>query len=231
MNAQITLPELQRRMIRVARALHARGWVAHHEGNATALTSDGRILATPASISLGDVREGDLLLLDRFGRKVSGAGDAPVELSAHLAVLKGRLDAGAVVHAHPPAATAFATCGMPVEARFLPEFIVQTGGVVPVVPFALPGSEALAQALVPFLEPFDVVLLAGHGVLAWGPDLETALGRVEHVEAAARILLDSRALGGGQPLPDEMVSLLLDARTQAGLGPSGRARARARKAT
>jgi L-fuculose-phosphate aldolase len=230
MNAQVTLPELQRRMVGVARALHTRAWVANHEGNATALTADGRLLATPGGASLGDVREGDLLLLDRFGRKVSGAGEPFAELPMHLAVFRGRPDVGAVVHAHPPVATAFACAGLPVEARFLPEFIVEIGGIVPLVPFALPGSEALAQGLADFLEPFDAVLLANHGVLAWGPDLATALRRIEHVEAAATILRDARALGGAQPLPDELVLLLEDARTQAGLGPSGRARARARTA-
>lgn len=228
MNAQVTLPELQRRMIAVARALHTRGWAANREGNVTALTADGRVLATPGGASLADVRESDLLSLDRFGRKVSGAGEPFLELPMHLAVFRGRSDVGAVVHAHPPVATAFACAGLPIDARFLPEFVVETGGLVPLVPFALPGSEALSQGLTDFLEPFDAVLLANHGVLAWGSDLATALRRVEHVEAAATILRDARALGGPQALPDEFVHLLGDARTQAGLGPSGRARARAR---
>jgi len=229
MNAQVTLPELQRRMVAIGRSLHGRAWVAGCEGNATVLTADGRLLATPGGASLGDVREGDLLLLDRFGRKVQGAGEPFAELPMHLAVYRGRADVGAVVHAHPPVASAFAAAGLSVEARFLAEFVVALGGVVPLVPFALPGSEASAQGLADFLEPFDAVLLAGNGVLAWGPDLSTAHRRIERVEAAATILREARALGGPNALPDEVVALLLDARTNAGLGPSGRARARSRK--
>jgi L-fuculose-phosphate aldolase len=227
MNARVTLPELQREVVRVSHALHARGWVANHEGNVTALTAEGKVLATPTAMSKADVREADLLLLDRFGQKVQGARKPFGELPMHLAVYTTRPDVGAVVHAHPPASTAFAVAGRPIEALFLPEFIVSIGGTVPVVPFALPGSEALNGLLQPFLEPFDVVLLGSHGVLAWGPDLATALLRIEHCEEAANLVLNTGRLGGANPLPDEMVRLLLDSRTKAGLGPSGRARAKA----
>jgi L-fuculose-phosphate aldolase len=226
MNAAVTLPELEREVVRVSRAVHGRGWVANHEGNVTALTADGRILATSAAISLGDVREADLLVLDRQGRKLSGSRDPFPEISMHVAVYQGRPDVGAVVHAHPARATAFAIAGRPLEALFLPEFVVSLGGVVPLVPFALPGSEALARNLEPFLEEFDAVLLQNHGVLAWGPDPATALLRLEHVELTAAILREACPFGGGKPIPEELVRLLLDARSRAGLGPAGRARAR-----
>lgn len=218
-----TLPELEREVVRVCRAIHSRGFVANHEGNVTALTADGRILATPTAMSKGDIRETDLILLDRYGRRVQGHRKPFSELPMHLAVYRARSDVRAVVHAHPPHATAFAAVGRPIEAHFLPEFVVSIGGRVPLVPFALPGSEALNQALAPFLDEFDVVLLANHGALAWGPDLTTALLRVEHCEEAAQVLLLSERLGVPRPLPEPLLAQLLDARTRAGLGPAGRA--------
>lgn len=221
---QTTLPELEREVVRVCRALHSRGFVANHEGNVTALTPDGRILATPTAMSKGDIREADLLLLDRHGRRIQGHRKPFSEVAMHLAVYRARPDARAVVHAHPPHATAFAAVGRPVEAPFLPEFVVSIGGRVPLAPFALPGSEALNQALAPFLDEFDVVLLANHGVLAWGPDLTTALLRVEHCEEAAHVLILSERLGPPRPIPEPLHAQLLDARTRAGLGPAGRAR-------
>lgn len=220
----LTLPELKREMVRISRLLHGNGFVANHEGNVTALTSDGLVLATPTSMSKGDIREEDLVLLDRYGRKVQGSRKPFSEISMHLAVYRGRPDVRAVVHAHPPASTAFAVAHKPIEAFFLPEFVVSIGGVVPLVPFALPGSEALNQALAPYLEAYDVVLLANHGVLAWGPDMSTALLRVEHCEAAAKIILNLGRLGEPVPIPQELVAQLLEARTRAGLGPAGRAR-------
>jgi len=228
MNAEITLPELQREMVRICRRIHDRGFAANHEGNVTALTADGHVLSTPTAVSKGDVREGDLLVLDRRGHKILGSRKPFSELLMHLAVYKGRPDVGAVVHAHPPKATAFAVTGLPIEAFCLPEFVVSIGGVVPVVPFAPPGSEALNNALAPFLEAFDVVLLQNHGVLAWGPDVSTAMLRIEHCEEAATILLSARSLGTPLALSPETVQQLLDARTRAGLGPAGRARSRVR---
>ncbi len=229
MNAQVTFPELQRQIVHFSRQLHENGWAAGGQGNVTAMTADGRILATSADVSLGAIKEAELLTLDRFGRKLAGIGNPFVELPMHLAVFKGRLDVRAVVHAHPPASSAFAAANQAIEAFTFPEFIIQTGGSVPVVPFALPGSEALSQGLVPFMERYDVVLLEGHGVLAWGADLQTAMMLVELVEATARTLLDAATLGGVKKLPDPMISLLLEARTNAGLGPAGRARASAKR--
>jgi len=226
MNAEITLPELQREVARISRRIYDRGFAANHEGNVTALTADGHVLSTPTAVSKGDIHEADLLLLDRQGHKVLGSRKPFSELAMHLAVYKGRPDVGAVVHAHPPKATAFAVMGLPIEAFCLPEFVVSIGGMVPVVPFALPGSEALNNALQPFLEGFDVVLLQNHGVLAWGPDVSTAMLRIEHCEEAATILLAARSLGVPASLPPETVQQLLDSRTRAGLGPAGRTRSR-----
>lgn len=221
---QTTLPELEREVVRVCRALHSRGFVANHEGNVTALTPDGHILATPTAMSKGDVRESDLLILDRYGRRVRGHRKPFSELPMHLALYRARPDVRAVVHAHPPHATAFAVVGLSIEASFLPEFVVSIGGRVPLVPFALPGSEALNQVLLPFVVEWDVVLLANHGVLAWGPDLTTALLRVEHCEEAAQVSLLASRLGPPKPIPDPLLQQLLETRARAGLGPAGRAK-------
>lgn len=222
MSGQTTVPELKREVARIARLLHAKGFVANHEGNVTARLPDGRILATPTAVSKGDVYDKDILLLDRFGRQIQGTRKPFSELKMHLCVYRMREDVMAVVHAHPPTATAFAAVGIPVEAFFLPEFVVSMGGKVPVVPFALPGSEALNHALEPYIEEFDTVLLQNHGVLAWAHDVSTAYLRIEHCEEAAMVLLAARQLGAPREIPPEMVSRLLEARTRAGLGPEGR---------
>ena len=222
MTSGLTLPELEREIVRVCGEIHRRSFVANHEGNVTAITSENRILSTPTSMSKGDIRERDLIELDRHGRKLRGSGRPFSEIAMHLVVYRGRGDVRAVVHAHPPKSTAFAAVGRAIEANFLPEFVVSMGGVVPLVPFALPGTESLNKAIIPFLEEYDVVLLQNHGVLSWGPDLQTALLRLEHCEEAAEVILAAQALGGPQPLPEELLNRLLESRTRAGLGPAGR---------
>ncbi|MEZ4360833.1 MAG: class II aldolase/adducin family protein [Kofleriaceae bacterium] len=204
---------------RACHLLHERGWVANHDGNVTA--RDGaRLLATPTATSKRLVTEASLLEVDLRGQVMGGTGKVFGELGLHLVVYERRPDVGAVVHAHPPMATAVASSprAEAILARpFLPEAVVSLGPVVPTVPLALPG-EAARQALAPWCEWVDVVLLANHGVLAWGATVEQALLRLELVEHLARIAISAEPLGGVRPLPDAFVESLMPARAKAGLG-------------
>jgi len=125
---------------------------------------------------------------------------ASSELKMHLALYAARPDVQAVVHAHPPAATGFAAAGRTLPADVLPELPVVVGPVV-LVPYARPGTQALADAIAECALDHEVFLLANHGVTAVGPSLNDAVLRLESVEQAARILLVSTLLGGAVPLP------------------------------
>ncbi|MEZ4403774.1 MAG: class II aldolase/adducin family protein [Kofleriaceae bacterium] len=203
-----------------ARELHARGWVANHDGNLTVRDGAG-FLATPTATSKRVIAERDVLTLDAAG-KVVGQGKVFGEVGLHLAVYQRRPDVGAVIHAHPASATAIACAAggvadHPIARPFIAEALVSLGPIIPRVPFAPPG-EAAVRALAPWCEEVDAVLLGGHGVLAWGADLEQALLRLELVEHLARIALAAIPLGGVQPLPADAVGPLLAARAKAGLG-------------
>jgi len=208
---------LRREVVAASRLLWERGWVANHDGNVTARAAPGRIVATATGLSKRVIDEEKLLVVDESGRVAQGRLRAFSELGLHLAVYRARGDVGAVVHAHPPHATALAVRGRALPC-FLPESVVSLGAEVPLVPFGMPGTDAEA-ALGPFVVPFDAVLLARHGVLAWGDDTEQALLRMELVEHLARI---ASIAGGAEPLPADLVAKLLEARTKAGLGPEGR---------
>jgi len=203
-----------------ARDLHARGWVANHDGNLTA--RDGaRFVATPTATSKRRIGDRDLLELDGAG-KVVGAGRVFGEIGLHLAVYQRRPDVGAVVHAHPPHATAIACArggvtDHPIARPFIAEAVVSLGPIVPRVPFAAPGPAAIA-ALAPWCDEVDALLLGGHGVMAWGADVEAAFLRLELVEHLARIALAAQAVGGVEPLPASALPALLAARAKAGLG-------------
>lgn len=203
-----------------ARELHARGWVANHDGNVTVRDGAG-FLATPTATSKRVVADRDILTLDAAG-KVVGQGKAFGELGLHLAVYQRRPDVGAVIHAHPVHATAIACAAGGVAdhaiARpFIAEALVSLGPIIPRIAFAAPG-EAAVRALAPWCESVDAVLLGSHGVFAWGADLEQAFLRLELVEHLARIALAAAPLGGVRALPDDAVAPLLAARAKAGLG-------------
>jgi L-fuculose-phosphate aldolase len=201
-----------------ARALHQRGWVANHDGNVTARLAPDRFLATPTATSKAAIDERTLIEVDGRGKVVAGSGRPFGELGIHLAVYAARADVGAVVHAHPPHATALAVSGAGLlERPFIAESVVSLGPSIPTVPFAAPGAAA-AEALARFAADHDAVLAANHGAFAWGADLETAYLRLELVEHLARIATLAQATGGVKYLPDSAIPALLQARARAGLG-------------
>ncbi|HJZ84662.1 MAG TPA: class II aldolase/adducin family protein [Polyangia bacterium] len=197
-----------------AHRLHARGWVANHEGNLSLRLGPGRIVVTPTATSKAAVTPDSLLVVDAEGNPTEGRGKPFSEIGLHLAVYTARPDVGAVIHAHPPAATGFAVAGVALDRPLLAEAVVSLGPSIPTVPFAAPGAAA-AAALQPFLGDCDVCLLASHGVLAWGQDLEQAYLRLEQVEHLARIALVARQLGGARELPKAVLPALLEARRKA----------------
>ena len=208
--------QARRDIVRYCHAMHAAGWVANHDGNISARVTPDRIVCSPTSFGKADVGLDDLVVLNGAGDKIGGRRSPFSEKVLHLAVFDARPGVQAVVHAHPPFATAFGVSGVAVPHPFLPEAVVSLGAEIPTVPLTAPGAPS-AAALKPFISRCDAVLIAGNGVLTWGPTLELAYLRMELVEHLCRIAHAARALGGPKPLPAEMVAGLVAKRAKAGL--------------
>lgn len=142
------------------------------------------------------------------GAHLRGDRRATSELDLHLCIFRHDPACNAVVHAHPPQATAHAVAGVPIEAAALPELLLLLGSGIPIAPFAVPGTPEVGQSVVPFVPGHHAVLLANHGAVTWGVDLASAQIRMESLEHGARILAGARALGGVRLLPDEAVCRL-----------------------
>ena len=198
--------------------LGQRGWVANHDGNITVRLSDNCFLATPTATAKSRVTDSLLIEVDGQGKRVSGTARPFGELDLHLVVYQRRDDIGAVIHAHPPHATAIAcSAGNPIECPFIAEAVVSIGAHIPKLPFAMPGPDA-RRVLAAAVDDVDAVLLENHGVMAWGADLEQAYLRLELVEHLARIAVLAQPLGGVRPLPEAVIAPLLQRRAAAGLG-------------
>lgn len=200
-------------IVRYSEKLWTRSWVANHDGNVSARVGPNRVVCTPTATSKGDVDDSVLVVTDLGGKQIAGRRKPFGELGIHLAAYRARADVTAVVHAHPPYATALGVSGRELVS-FLPEAVVSLGTRVPLVPLAAPGAPAVT-AIEPFFAPYDAVIVAGNGVWAWGDSVEIAFLRMELVEHLARIAHEAAAWGGPQPLPADMVAQLLEARKKA----------------
>lgn len=198
----------------MCRRLYERGLIAGPDGNVSARIAPDRILVTPAGMSKVDVQVDDLIELALDGKQVRGATRASSEVLMHLRIYQRRPDVHAVVHAHPPTATGFSVAGESFDTCVLPEMIFQVGWV-PLVPYATPGTPALADAFEPFLAHHDAFLMANHGATTVGATLLLAHQRMESLEHSARILLAARMLGRVNPLTPLQVEALVEARQRA----------------
>ena len=205
---------LAEEIVAVCCRLYDRGLIAGQDGNVSVRLPTGHILVTPAGLSKVDVTPDTLVELTPEGRQVTEGPAASSEVGMHLRIYRERRDVRAVVHAHPPVATAYGAVGRDFMDAVLPEVIFHLGRV-PLVPFALPGTPALGDAMAPYLADHDAFLLASHGATTVGPTLRLAHQRMESLEHAARILFAAAQLGAVTPLRPADVAALQRARAAA----------------
>jgi L-fuculose-phosphate aldolase len=196
--------DLRRRLVRVAARLDAKGILTATDGNLSVRAGEG-ILITPSGSCKGLLAEEDLVLVDAAGRAMGGRPS--VEIALHRAIYAARADIGAVVHAHPPFATAYAVAGIALDRPILSEVVLALGEV-PVAPYSVPSREGLAQAVTAFVRDHSAVLMRHHGAVTFAPDIERAGLLMETLEHVASIDFRARALGSDAVLSVEQVDEL-----------------------
>lgn len=194
-------------LCQVCRALYDRGYVVGHDGNVSLRLGEDRFLITPSGVSKGRLTPEMLVVCNGEGAVLEGERWPSSEGAMHWAVYAARPDVNAVVHAHPPAATAWAICRRPLSTPYLTE-TVSGLGEVPVAPFALPSTPEVPRSVEPYLKDHSALLLANHGALTWGADLWSAFDAMETVEQTAKIYAMVEQLGGGVPLDETQVAAL-----------------------
>ena len=188
------------------------GWVANHDGNLSLRLRGNRLLVTPTSVSKADVDDASLVIVDFESRVLEGRNKPFSELDLHLAAYRTRLEVDAVVHAHPPHATACGISGSSLKVATMPEVAISLGHGVPTAPLAMPNSPESAKAVADLIKEFDAILLAGNGAITVGVDMEQAYLRMELVEHYAKIVTLARAQGNLVELPGPMLDKLLEQR-------------------
>src|SRR5262252_10961375 len=198
---------LRRDIVAVCQRLSQRGFIAGTEGNVSALEGPERLWITPSGHHKGLLQSADLLLIDFQGHVLFGNGHPSSETPMHLALYRCRPDIRAVVHAHPPLATALTVAGYRLEPPLLPEAVVALGEV-PTIPYQMPTTWQFANDVGAAMRQAEAALLENHGSVAVGATLQAAFNKMEIVERAAQIFYLAKLLGCVQPLSPEAVIAL-----------------------
>jgi L-fuculose-phosphate aldolase len=178
----------------IGRRVYAKGFAAANDGNISVRLNEREFLCTPTMVSKGYLKPEDVCKVDGEGKQLAGVRKRSSEFLLHLAVYKNRPDVNAVVHCHPPHATAFAVAHEPIPKCVLPEVEVFLGEV-PVAVYETPGGQKFADTITPFVKDCNTIILANHGTITFGPDLEKAYWNSEIIDAYCKILILARQLG------------------------------------
>jgi L-fuculose-phosphate aldolase len=199
--------DIARQIVLVCRRLYENRFVTAMDGNVSARLANGNVLTTRSAINKGRVTESDLVEVQPDGTPVTLSMKPSTELGMHLFIYNNRSDVQAVVHAHPTYATGFAAARIPLTDCVFPEVIVGLGAI-PLASYATPSTAEVAESLAPYVNNSDAILLANHGVVTYGSNLDDAYFKMEKVEHAAHITFVARMLGGEKPLSNREVEKL-----------------------
>ena len=200
--------DLRGELIAVVKELYATQLITATGGNVSVrIPGTDEIWITPSALFKGNLRPEILVRIDLDGQPLDADARSPSsERLMHCAVYKARPEAQAIIHAHAPHATMLVNAGLPflpvsTEAAFL--------GDIPRVPFIMPGTEELANAVGDAARHGWAVLMQNHGILVAGRSIRRAADMAEIVERSAEVILGCYAVNKPPTtLPDDVVQML-----------------------
>lgn len=200
MNAQ----KIKREVSDIMRRLYQRQLTTCSGGNVSFKAENGHVFITPSQIDKGNVLPEEVAELNAEGQLLSSGLKTSMETAMHLEIYKQRPDVKAIVHAHPPKATAWACshddlennlCG---EARYFLGEIART-------PYHLMGTKELANAVAKHIEESNAILLDNHGALCVGESLFQAYDRMEVLENLAALQIYVKQIGSPHMLDGDAI--------------------------
>lgn len=199
--------EARKQIVEIANDLFAMGHLTPTGGNISARGADEhKLWITPSQLYKGTLTEDSLLCIDPDGAVVAGAGKPSIEFQMHWQSYRARPESLAAVHTHSPAATAFGITNQkfpPINTDAI--FLADTQ----IVPWSMPGSKELADAVEEALKLSRGAILQCHGLMAVGKTMRDAATRAMMLEETAKLVLYCKQFGGELALvPDEWVQNL-----------------------
>ena len=208
--------EIKKEICEVGHTIYNLGFVAANDGNISVKISDNEYYCTPTGVSKGALTPDMIIKVDRNGNKLEGKLNPSSEIKMHMRVYQERPDVTAVVHAHPPVATAFTVAGIDLDQYILPEAVLTIGNV-PTCEYGTPSTMEIPDSLLPYIQQHDAFLLKNHGALTVGCNLTKALFIMEEVEFNAKICKYAMELGAVHEIPNDQLVKLMELRKKMNL--------------
>jgi L-fuculose-phosphate aldolase len=210
--------EIKKEICEIGRRIYMNGFVAANDGNVSVKVNENEFYCTPTGVSKGFMTPDMVLKVDGKGNMLepNKTYKPSSEFKMHLQVYRERSDVHAVVHAHPPYATAHAVAGLALDSYIMPEAIISLG-TVPLTKYGTPSTMEIPEAISDALQNHDAVLLQNHGALSVGPDLLHAYFKMETLEYFAKISFLAKQLGGGNELTCDQIEKLMEVRKKMGV--------------
>jgi len=202
--------QLREQICLLAKSMFDRGLTGGSTGNISARTDDGGLLVSPTGTSFGRLDPGKLSRFDTDGKHIGG--DAPTkEMPLHSAFYDTRSTAGAVVHLHSCHSVALSMMPDADPDNFLPPLTpygIMKLGRVKLLPFFMPGDPAMGDAVRGLAGKRSAVMLANHGPVVAGKDIEAACNAIEELEDTARLAMMTRGMNPRGLTPDQITALV-----------------------
>ena len=208
--------EIKKEICEVGLKLWQKGFVAANDGNISVKISENEYYCTPTGVSKGDLTPDMIIKVDKDGKKLEGKLNPSSEIKMHMRVYRERPDVTAVVHAHPPVATAFTVADIDLDQYILPEAVL-TIGDVPTCDYGTPSTMEIPDSLDPYIQNHDAFLLRNHGALTVGCNLQKAFFVMEEVEFNAVICKHAMDLGAVHEISSDQLKKLMDLRKKMNL--------------
>ena len=216
---------LRAEIIEVGRKLWEREYVDGNGGNISARLDGKYLLCTPTMMCKRDMEPADIYVSDLEGSILAGGRLRTSELLLHLEIYKANPRARAIVHCHPPHATAFAMTGSAPPIGLISEYETSIGPAA-VAPYETPGTQAFAKTVLPYVEDHNTILLANHGIVCWADTVTHAEWLVETFETYCKTYLIAQQIG--RPLafiPEGKIEEILTLKRRLGLPDARMSRA------
>lgn len=208
---------LRAEIITVGRKLWERRYVDGNGGNISVRLGSKYVLCTPTMISKRDMQPADICLSDLEGNILAGDRPRTTELLLHLEIYKTNPQARAVVHCHPPYATAFAMTGTAPPAGLVSEYEILIGPVA-VAPYETPGTRMFAESVGQLVRDHNTILLSNHGIVCWADTVTHAEWLAEVLDTYCKTYIVAEHIGRPlRSIPEGKIKEILEMKRRMGL--------------